>query len=541
MPKNSSKNLPLFKRLSYRQAKLVMIMALVIGFLFSFLQISLDYFNVQNKNEVILQQIFNSTKQPAAQAAYTFDSILAEEVVKGLFKYQPIYKIILLETSQNEKLAVLERHLSVSPWRWLSDFLFGSSKHYNIELLVQEQKYGILQVSVDTNLLAAGFLDRALVVLLSGIIRNTLLALFLLYIFHIVVTRPLFQIASTLSTIDPNNPEKTRLPCPDGHVEDELGQLVASTNKLLVSIDERTTEQESILHNLEITKNAFSRFVPREFLSLLNKENIVDVQLGDQIEKEMTVLFSDIRGFTSISEKMTPQENFSFINAYLGKMAPIIAQHQGFIDKYIGDAIMALFPTDAEEALDAAIAMLKALTNYNQLLIKDNFEPITIGIGLNTGQLMLGTVGGKNRMDGTVISNTVNLASRIEGITKLYGTALLISEYTYLCLQNISKYSIRTIDRVRVKGKSEPVTVYEVFDGNTQAVIELKMKTRNDFENGLINYRNKKFNDAIHCFKAMLNVHPEDRAAQIYLQRCQHLQEAGVPDNWDGVIALNIK
>lgn len=413
MPNNSSNSLSLFKRLSYKQAKLVMLMALALGFLFSFLQIYLDYFNVQDKSEITIQQIFNSTKQPAAQAAYTFDSVLAEEVVKGLFNYQPIYRIVLLESTQHEQLAMLDRDLSVSSWRWLSNLLFGANKFYNIELFVQEEQYGILQVSVDTHLLAAGFLERSLIVLLSGLIRNVLLALFLLYLFHVIVTKPLFQIATTLITIDPNNPEKLRLPCPTGHVEDELGQLVISTNKLLSSIDERTTERENILYNLKVTKEAFSRFVPREFLSLLNKKNVVDVQLGDQIEKEMTVLFSDIRGFTSLSEKMTPQENFNFINAYLSQMAPIIAQHHGFIDKYIGDAIMALFPTDAEEALNASIAMLKTLTTYNKILQKNNLAPINIGIGLNTGRLMLGTVGGKNRMDGTVISDAVNLASRI--------------------------------------------------------------------------------------------------------------------------------
>ena len=286
---------------------------------------------------------------------------------------------------------------------------------------------------------------------------------------------------------------------------------------------------------------SITRFLPSEFLSLLNKKNIIEVQLGDQVEKEMSILFSDIRDFTSLSEKMTPQENFDFINCYLGRMEPIISQYQGFIDKYIGDAIMALFPTSADEAVKASIAMLKTLAAYNQERRQSGLEPIAIGIGLNTGLLMLGTVGGENRMDGTVISDAVNLASRIEGMTKMYGAALLISEETYAHLNEVSQYAIRTIDRVKVKGKSEPVTVYEVFDGDAPHLIELKMKTRDDFENGLIYYRQKAFAKAIACFEQVLGTHPDDKAAQIYRGRCQHWLKVGVPDNWEGVEALDRK
>jgi two-component system sensor histidine kinase ChiS len=206
---------------------------------------------------------------------------------------------------------------------------------------------------------------------------------------------------------------------------------------------------------------AYERFVPHEFLSLLNR-SIVDVQLGDQVEKEMTILFSDIRGFTSLSEKMTPQETFNFINSYLNQMAPIIDQHHGFIDKYIGDAIMALFPTHADDAVEAAIAMIEKLDEYNDGRKKAGYLPIQIGIGLNTGKLMLGTVGDKDRMDGTVVSDAVNLASRIEEMTKNYDASLLISESTYSALTHSDRYSVRTRDRVEVKGKSEPVTVYEI-------------------------------------------------------------------------------
>lgn len=284
------------------------------------------------------------------------------------------------------------------------------------------------------------------------------------------------------------------------------------------------------LHNLNVS---YSRFVPHEFLELLGKEHITDIQLGDQIESEMTILFADVRDFTELSEQMTPQENFNFINSYLSRMEPIITDHGGFIDKYIGDAIMALFPTSADSAVHGAIAMLKQLQVYNQQRHRSGYQPIQIGIGLNTGQLMLGTVGGRNRMDGTVISDAVNLASRIESMTKYYGVALLISEHTYSQLQEPSRYAMREIDRVKVKGKSQLVTIYEVFDGDLEGNIAYKRNTLTMLSHGLTEYRRSHFVPASSFFKAMLEKNPDDKVATIYLRRCEQRQKQGNSDNWD--------
>jgi class 3 adenylate cyclase len=222
--------------------------------------------------------------------------------------------------------------------------------------------------------------------------------------------------------------------------------------------------QNSLEQQQELT-NSFARFVPREFLSFLGKKSITDIELGDQIEKEMTVLFSDIRDFTKLSEAMSPRENFLFINSYLSQMEPVIAKFNGFIDKYIGDSIMALFPTGADDALKACILMREKLKSYNLGRNKAGYAPVKIGIGLNTGKLMLGTVGGKNRMDSTVISDAVNLASRVEGLCKIYKAPLLITENTLNSLEEQKKHQIRFIDRVKVKGKEEPVSIFEVMDG----------------------------------------------------------------------------
>jgi len=269
---------------------------------------------------------------------------------------------------------------------------------------------------------------------------------------------------------------------------------------------------------------AYGRFVPHQFIQLMDKQSVVDVKLGDHVEKEMSILFSDIRGFTSISEAMTPQENFDFINAYLSRMEPIIGRHHGFIDKYIGDAIMALFPSSVDHAVQAAVGMLMRLAEYNTTRGRPGRPVLKIGIGIHTGLLMLGTVGGENRMDGTVIADAVNLASRTEGLTKTYGTGMLITEQVYQRLQDASQYKIRVIDRVRVKGKTAEVTVYEVFDADPPAGVALKLQTLADFEAGFNHYHRQDVAQALSCFNRVLAINPEDKAAQVYLLRCR---EAG--------------
>ncbi len=272
---------------------------------------------------------------------------------------------------------------------------------------------------------------------------------------------------------------------------------------------------------------AYSRFVPRDLLRFLGRESIIDVELGDQIQQEMTVLFSDIRGFTTLSESMSPADNFKFINSYLGRMEPIISAHHGFIDKYIGDAIMALFPADVENAVLAAIEMLQRVDEHNTKRVQRGYEPIRIGIGVNTGELMLGTIGGKNRMEGTVISDAVNLASRIEDLNKIYETNLLVGEAVRALLDD-SRYKIRMIDRVRVKGKSKAVTVFEVFDADSPEQRRLKEETRAEFERGFATYRKKEFTRAREIFTAVFERNPQDRAADVYIRRCEKLLGRGV-------------
>ncbi|HEY9851878.1 MAG TPA: adenylate/guanylate cyclase domain-containing protein [Leptolyngbyaceae cyanobacterium] len=289
----------------------------------------------------------------------------------------------------------------------------------------------------------------------------------------------------------------------------------------ITSRKQAEAERLKFTNELFLVNQAFSRFVPRQFIQLLDKESIVEVKLGDQVQQEMSVVFSDIRDFTALSETMTPQENFKFINAYLSRMEPAILENNGFIDKYMGDAIMALFSGHADDAVKAGIAMLKSLDRYNQHRMKSGYQPINIGIGINTGSLMLGTVGGHNRMDSTVISDAVNLASRLEGLTKYYGVSMLITHHTLGGLQNPMEYNIRFIDRVKVKGKSKAVAIFEVFDGDAPQIKEIKLATIGHFEEALWLYNKELFSESSQKFAEVLSINPADTVAKIYLELCQ--------------------
>ena len=275
---------------------------------------------------------------------------------------------------------------------------------------------------------------------------------------------------------------------------------------------------------LQQTEAAYSRLVPHQLLSLLQAKSVVDVKLGDQVERKMTILFSDIRDFTPLSESMTPTENFEFITSYLSQMEPVISRHHGIIDKYIGDAIMALFEKGADEALHGAIDMLERLGYYNAGRARAGYQPIHIGIGLNTGMVMIGTVGGINRMDSTVIGDAVNLAARLEEATKTYNTPLIISHNTLYDLNDPGIYHIRFLDRIRVKGKSQPLSVYEVYDNDTEELRKLKDETRELFEQAVAYYHLKDIDRAIRAFKNCIETCPDDLCAHIYLKRCYEYQ-----------------
>lgn len=273
--------------------------------------------------------------------------------------------------------------------------------------------------------------------------------------------------------------------------------------------------------NLSKINIAYGRFVPHEFLRFLGHKSIVDVRLGDQVLKEMSVMFADIRDFTTLSEEMSPKENFDFLNSYLSWVGPVIRQHHGFIDKYIGDAVMALFPETADQAVKAALDMQKQVLLYNIKRQKSGYPTLAIGIGLHRGSLMLGTIGEERRMESTVIADAVNLASRLEDLTKVYGASILISGPTLFSLEDPTLYHYRFIGQVQVKGKKERVSVFEIFETDPPKLQALKQQTKTLFEEAVILYNGNKIASALTIFKQICQINSQDKAAIFYIKMCE--------------------
>lgn len=309
--------------------------------------------------------------------------------------------------------------------------------------------------------------------------------------------------------------------------------LLAFVLSLLLIVVSRFFQNQSQLQKynveLEQTNRTLDRFVPRQFLDMLGRQSLADVHLGDQTERQMTVLFLDIRSFTNQSESMSPEENFNFINGYLRRVGPIIRRNNGLIDKYIGDAIMALFDGAPDEALRAMVEIQHELNLYNQERERKNRIPIRIGAGMHTGRLMLGTVGEEQRMQGTVISDAVNLASRLESMSKAYNVPAIVSGDTLQLCQG-ADYQVRYIGRFAVKGRSAPVSVFELLDLLNPELQKLRMQSQDALREAVQLVASKKYEEASQILQEILERDPEDGAARYYLKLCQKRIQSVIAD-----------
>ncbi|WP_088888745.1 response regulator [Leptolyngbya ohadii] len=307
--------------------------------------------------------------------------------------------------------------------------------------------------------------------------------------------------------------------------QDELGQLARVFTQMVKTVKVREAE-------LERLKDSLARFFPDEYLRFLRKDSVIDVQLGDFVSKIMAVMFSDIRSFTTISESMTPRENFDFINAYLKRVSPEIRNHYGIIVKFLGDGMMAVFPDGADDAIAAGIAKHQRVQEYNEQRQARGALPIQIGIGIHVGPMMLGMVGEDNRIQGDAFSDNVNLTARLEGLTKIYGSAMLITGQTIDQLSSPESYQVRFLANTLVKGRTEPIAVYEVLDAEIPEIRDFKLQTLHQFEQGIYAYRDRAFTEAKACFEQVLAVHSGDRTAQLYCDRIELLLSQGIPKDW---------
>ncbi len=303
------------------------------------------------------------------------------------------------------------------------------------------------------------------------------------------------------------------------------------------NIREAKEREEAMRRIYEVT----NKFVPHEFIRSLGRTVITDIQLGDQVEKIVTVLFSDIRDYTTLAEQMTPEENFRFVCSFNERIGPIIREHHGFINQYLGDAIMAIFPRNASDALGAAVQMQKAVDELNASHVLKTNIPIRIGVGMHTGPLIMGITGDHERLDATTIADTVNTASRLEGLTKHYKVNILLSESCVHHLADTKEFHLRHLGQVQLKGKQEATRIYECFNGVGENEIQKKLTALPIFKQGMDDYFNKLFSEASRKFFQVLEIDPEDRTAKIFLEKTGRHIDVGIPENWTGVEEMHSK
>ncbi len=320
-------------------------------------------------------------------------------------------------------------------------------------------------------------------------------------------------------------------------VSDLVRGFTAGANDYLtkpLSQEELLTRIRSHLQIAE-TVRAYGRFAPKETLYLLRRKNITDIQLGDQVEREMSILFADIHNFAAISERMDSEGIFTLINTIAGRLNPIIRQYDGFVDRYIGDSLMAVFPQTADDAVHAAIAIQKEITALNTMYTKSGNDPIKIGIGIHTDSVKLGILGEKERMESSIIADAVNVSAYIEQLTKRYDVGILISENSITKVDDPAACKCRFMDRMK-REKQEILAVYEIFDGDHRK--RKKAATQTIFEQGLNSYYDRDFRNTISCMKQVLVVMPDDLITVAYLEQAEKLLHSTVPDSWDGLSCM---
>jgi len=335
----------------------------------------------------------------------------------------------------------------------------------------------------------------------------------------------------------------------------ELVQYTAADLKLLTTLalqssaaiesallyEKNLRESKEREEAMRLVYEATGKFVPYEFIGSLGHNVITDVKLGDQVEKIVTVLFSDIRDYTSLSEQMSPEENFKFVCSFNERMGPAIRRHNGFINQYLGDAIMAIFPRNAEDALLAAIEMQNEVQDLNRIRASNNQTLIQIGVGMYTGPLIMGITGDQHRMDATTISDTVNIASRLESLTKHYSVSIILGESSLKQIERKENFHLRSLGLVQLKGKREAVEIHECFNSNALPDMEKKLNTLTAFNEGVSFFLNKSFQEANLAFKKVVDLDPGDHTAKFFYWNTRKIIDEGILENGAGIVAMQEK
>lgn len=320
----------------------------------------------------------------------------------------------------------------------------------------------------------------------------------------------------------------------------EIVDIFANQVAIAINNAEIYEKEQQARKASEATLTLFRRFVPKQFTDTISSGNLDTLETGLARQENLSIMFSDIRDFTTLSENLSAHALFGFLNEYLNHMERPIRQHHGFVDKFIGDAIMALFDKNPLDAVYAGLGMFESLKNYNQNRHKQGLPSLQIGIAINTGLVTIGVLGSSERMDTTVIGDAVNIASRVEGLTKVYHCTLMITGETYQHIKHHQDLKIRFIDKVQIKGKHTATELYEVFNHDPSSIQERKMRYRGLLENAFHAYQQGEWDQAIQLFRQYRQIFPEDPVVQPFLQRCQ-TYKAIPPGSWTGVYRLDSK
>ncbi|MGL1935634.1 MAG: adenylate/guanylate cyclase domain-containing protein [Fibrobacterales bacterium] len=290
----------------------------------------------------------------------------------------------------------------------------------------------------------------------------------------------------------------------------------------------------------------FEKFVPKQFLSRISEGGIDRIQFGRAKTEFLTVLFSDIRNFTSISEKYSPQELLDQLNSHFRKISSIIHEHNGFVDKFIGDEVMALFEGNnsdtSYEAVISAIKIQNAQYVYNKWAVQHDLEEFRVGVAIHGGEVVVGTVGSEDRMDSTVLGDVVNVGARLESLTSYYGVDIIVSSNIYNSLVGTYENLIfRELDLVVVKGKSKPELIYEVIGGGGKEALKLKKELLEIYEKALRLYQRGKWIMAIDVFNECLQIYPDDSVSKIYITRSECYLDNPPDSDWERSYDFNSK
>lgn len=312
---------------------------------------------------------------------------------------------------------------------------------------------------------------------------------------------------------------------------DEVGDLGEQFNRMARHI-------RQYIADITRFSEASHRFVPQQFFKSLGKKGILDIQLGDQVQRNMTVMVANLREFSQLSQQLTPAENFNFMNSFLSRFGPLVRREEGIISKYMGAGFMALYPGYAEQSLRTAVAIRGELIAYNEGRRRAGYIPVDVGIAIHHGPLMMGIVGEEQRWEGNVISEDVNVTSVLEKLSKELGANILVTREFFDQMREPERFRHRTLGRITPEGQEQALELIDVYEGDPDLLRQAKDRTKALFERGLLLCQEGRFYDARETFVEVIKLNRLDKAAKLYFYLCDEYYQKGTQAGWNGTLAV---